>query len=747
MGDLGDLGDFLKEGALADLSWLDVDEKKYREMEPLPMQNLDTAPDMEALWAHDDKPAISYKELDHTPQTMGDLSQAHGLLRTVPSDIIRTTRLAMMQSGDPTRIERTLLSRYDRASILNAKTALSIVLAERGLLGRFYIAAEDFPGCHNGQKSTIEFARKYAGEARYVLAKAECRDCVHAMQAVGKNHCSVFHKEIVVDIPYTEALAEDVESKQSAKGKAVQASQGTPKERIRLALLSEAVQVERKSDYKPVLDPATMLGRTATVEALPEVAVEQGKAKEVVGNALTYGTIDVAVAQQAYRALARATSVEDVQAVVAAVHRTAASTQRVYTGVGQQPVHVASQEEFDRQLIAVSGLTKKRDASVKRQVEARRIQSRHPIANFIRRELLKGRSEGEVVEGLKLSFTRPELESSMGEWAPMLKEAGIYGTLYSTQESFDDCREGADFLAKHNAGIKAIVEGPKCEGCVYNKMARCLLYGKSLAKEAADIQTWEVVQTVLHEHKTAGRIPAWDTRTAEWGQTPREALKAMHREASRKLGYAVAGGRLDAAVAAFRGLEPIHSTTTITKREILRKTARYLNEGLYGRDLLAALRMEFDPRDLTAATGDLRPLIAEQGLQGIYYVDPAVYEDYGRGCDEAARLFRAKGVPYVKVAPKCGSCVHQAQLGVCSKIGKPLVAEPPYIDKAEQQRAVLASGAATEVDLELLTKNNGLTMMAEYQLQHGGGLDIQLNPEGQIPPVDVRFTDASGIKL
>src|SRR5262245_13566936 len=122
MGDLGDLGDFLKEGALADLSWLDVDEAKYRAEAALPMQNLDTAPDMEALWDHEHRPATTYKEKDHLPQTMGDLSQAHGPLRTAPVDIVRTTRLAMMQSADPVRIEQALLARYDRQSILAAKT-------------------------------------------------------------------------------------------------------------------------------------------------------------------------------------------------------------------------------------------------------------------------------------------------------------------------------------------------------------------------------------------------------------------------------------------------------------------------------------------------------------------------------------------------------------------------------------------------------------------------------------------------
>ena len=41
MGDLGDLGDFLKTGGVANLDWLDVNEEEYRELDKLPQQNLD----------------------------------------------------------------------------------------------------------------------------------------------------------------------------------------------------------------------------------------------------------------------------------------------------------------------------------------------------------------------------------------------------------------------------------------------------------------------------------------------------------------------------------------------------------------------------------------------------------------------------------------------------------------------------------------------------------------------------------
>lgn len=286
--------------------------------------------------------------------------------------------------------------------------------------------------------------------------------------------------------------------------------------------------------------------------------------------------------------------------------------------------------------------------------------------------------------------------------------------VYTKQVGFDDCHTGADFLAKHNPGVRAIVAGEKCGSCIYNK-TRCLLYGKSLIKNASDVLTNETVEAVLLEHRMAGRLPPWDTKVASvWGDTPSKALRAIHvavqqdtvREAPARMGF----------MAGFHG----HSSTEDmepAESPIIKQASRFLNEGLYGRDLLAVLKARFQTRDLVAAQAALRPVLAEQGLQGIYYVDPSAYDDYGRGCDEASRLHRTRLVGYLKQGSKCSSCVHQVRTGFCSKIDKLLVDEPPYANKAAMQREVLASGSSTEVSYGSLV-NNATNTLAEFQMQH-----------------------------
>lgn len=667
MGDLGDLSGFLKEGNVANLEWLDVDEAEYRKLDKLPKQNLDIAPDLQAIWAHKDEPSTTYLIPNSGPvkpfpgagevHTMGDLSEVHGRLSTKAEDIARDTRYAMMVSSDHLGVRRALLNKYPLSVLQANRNVIASVFAERGLVGSVYIEAKDFPNCHNSPRVSTLFVRKYACDAKYIKAKPECGGCIHAKKTGRATNCAVFHKEVVLDVPYTEQLAADVENLSTQRGKAVQASTGVaPKERVRLAVLSQEIQ-----------------------------------------NGL----------------------------------------RNVYQGVGEnqlaKPVTV-SPESVQQQLVAASSLTRKRDEQVTLSLKSK------PIVAFIRRELLKGRTAAELANALKVSFPMHDLAQTRKEWEPHFKEAGLYGAIYSTQDSFDECRVGADFLAKHNPGIRAMVAGSKCGSCIYNKISRCMLYGKPLVKQAEDLYTWPTVEAVLQEHRTAGRVEQWE-RTANLGAPDaRTALKLLHARAtgSGPKQEGTYSNRMD-LFHAWSGGRAEHVASGQVKRDIVKTAARYQNEGLYGADLVRALKARFEVRDLAAARADLKPVVAEQGLQGIYYVDASVYDDYGHGCDEPARLFRAKNVKYAKLGSKCESCVHNHN-NHCAKLNKPLVHEPPYLDKKAEQEAMLNSGRSTQIDTASIMAPSGLSMIHEYQLQNGG-MTIDLNPVAATPvqAVEIRM--------
>ena len=254
-----------------------------------------------------------------------------------------------------------------------------------------------------------------------------------------------------------------------------------------------------------------------------------------------------------------------------------------------------------------------------------------------------------------------------------------------------------------------------------------MMYGKKLVAKAEDLYTQETVNSILWEHRQAGNLETGANKLA-WGATPAEALKAIYRAASTPK---KANVPLRAYVEQeFNGHNYEKEAKDLTKRDILnngilKAASRYMNEGLYGKQLLGLLKSRFASTDIKAATELLKTVLAEQGLQGIFFVDPTVYDDYSRGCDEGARLHRARQVPYVKIGPKCASCVLQAVPGTCSKYAKPLVVDPPYADKTAMQREILASGNSTENSLENLMIPSH-SIVAEFAMS---SMNIDLNPE------------------
>jgi hypothetical protein len=515
MADLGDLSSFLKDGTVPNLDWLEVNAETYRKSDILPKQNLDTVPDLESLWTHEYKPASTYvPNRDSEARTMGDLSQEHGLLRGKPADILKVARLAIMQSSDLGRLKDTLTKRFDRDSLVAARDVIASVIAERGLLGPFYINADDFPKCASGSSHVQEFVQRYTKDARYVLAKPKCADCVHRVRGANGDICSVFHKEIQIQVPYTDAVAESVEQHQLAQGKDLGVTASEPKERIRLAMLAPSLRGD-----KPALLPKP-------------------------------------------------------QDNVARLLRPVSATQEV-----EKPIDLTS---------------------------------------------------------LKLS-ARKQIDE----------------TLRSGKTNVETARRA------------------------YQKVAQA-------------INPEEIAQAV-----ESFEAPATYVRSS--------------------------------AFQAFRGAPVEHVTRTDAVRSIVKMAAQYMNEGLYGQDLLRVLRTRYEVRDLTAAAKELRTVLGEQGLQGIYFIDPTVYDDYGRGCKEAGRLHRTRQVPCIKLGPKCASCVHQAQPGFCSVIHKQLVVEPVYPQGKEAlQREILASGSSTDNNPAQLM-NNGVTIMAEFELQKRA-MEVELNP-------------------
>jgi hypothetical protein len=686
-----------------------------------------------------------------------------------------------MQSTNARRLVAALQSRYDPDSLRAAADVLRPILAERGLLGGLYVRAADFPDCANqNTKRAPAFVSRYAPESRYVLAKQACVGCVHRQrQADGSSRCGIFHKEIQVQVPYTEELAEAVEKTQAAKGVKVTAAKGGDKpDKLDKWLTKPPVKLTRWEEaeaafewqvaawYNKPLDHGVKVHRGSIVAKPDEFYAELGagypgrfgtgaagfkkrfksekearrEAARMMKNPIAYILNVAKVPREKLTAFLQkqrllTAAKERIQAAL--LGHVSRETSGEFTGVPQAPPEKQgmTKRSSGQVLDMAAQLTKENEQSA--QEKLAEIKAR-PIIALLRREMLKGRSERELIQVMKLAFGKEDLVATREQWEPVYREAGLYGAVYTTQDSFDDCRIGADFLNKHSSKARAIVAGDKCESCIFSKVGRCMMYGRKLVKTTGEILTPETVAAVLDEHRMAGRLPPTASRQ-KWGSTPAEQLKALHRAATTVQPVALSSGLRGNIERGFYGHGGRETgTSDLTKRAIVKAASQYMNEGLYGTDLVTVLRGRFEVRDLKAAKAELRAVLAEQGLQGIKYVDPTAYDDYGKGCATASRMHRSRAaVKFAKLGDKCTSCVHQSMPGVCSVLNKQLVAEPPYIDKAAEQKAILESGPSTEVNYGSLM-NNGLSMMAEYQIQNGDGA-IELNPPGIDPQVSIEF--------
>ena len=199
------------------------------------------------------------------------------------------------------------------------------------------------------------------------------------------------------------------------------------------------------------------------------------------------------------------------------------------------------------------------------------------------------------------------------------------------------------------------------------------------------------------------------------------------------------------AQTAFTGGSGFVGTSGLTKREVVRAARKYLNEGLYGEDLRVIMLSRFDPRDVTASQEELRPVLANQGFQGIAYIDPSVYADYGHGCEEAMRLYRSRGVKSVLACASCANCVSQTKPGHCSKLNKALVTSEALPDKTAFQKAIFATGKATETRCEDLV-NNGHSVVFEHEMERHA-MEIELDPPAPVVKDVVIMFGQQGIKL
>jgi hypothetical protein len=283
MADLGDIGGILNETHVSDLDWLDVDEEEYRASEKLPKQNLDAVPELVEQWGRlSEEDQYRLHPENRTPEnpntsfwsersTPGELSSEDA------AAIVEKFAKRHVQAGVAGKDLISILKRNFDSRVLKAsKEAVRGVLEERGLLGSVYIDSELFEDCYKGGPQEGLTANNKS--AKFVLAKSDCSDCIHNREG----RCSVFQKELVFDVEYTQNLWEEYEGHLEAQGKDLSGVQGLPvKARLQKALLASPAPTAQALDGKPIVaDPTEGVTYEEARERLLAADVKQ----EVIRN-------------------------------------------------------------------------------------------------------------------------------------------------------------------------------------------------------------------------------------------------------------------------------------------------------------------------------------------------------------------------------------------------------------------------------------------------------------------------------
>lgn len=240
-GSMGDISSVIGRGPVADLSWLAVDEEEYRKKSVVPHQNLDIIPELS-------------RALQQTPEGIPERLPYKDIL-IVNENPLYTPALRFEDLNKITRQAAHYVYRGDsKDEVLNklsvewpadhlqqATGKIASILEDQGLLGNVYIASDHFGGCVNN-KNEIEFVRKHAKKALYVLGSEKCNGCVKNING----RCASFSKYIVDQIPYDQNLLNHYKQDLEFTGR-LSSDLSDPKQALRVAFRTPEREIGESS--------------------------------------------------------------------------------------------------------------------------------------------------------------------------------------------------------------------------------------------------------------------------------------------------------------------------------------------------------------------------------------------------------------------------------------------------------------------------------------------------------------------
>jgi hypothetical protein len=714
----GHLGEFLKEGSLADLSWLEVADQ---EADRLPENPVDLAiPELEEAWGVDrrttgvrttayDLEEVKYRQAAedtsaHPKATRKDMTRLAEVLRkamrrsAAGASLSKIKREAAAGGGEHTRL---------------LKQAMQVIEAEHGLAGNVFIRAEAYPGYEQGRWN--DHLKRVAGTARYIIVAKDQVNAAHHFNGI----CTITGKKVVTRVPWKAAYSHYA-PRLRASGRKVANNPKDPCKVLRKAFAQAPkgparIEADRPTHVAPV-DRVSSEQAAAEFAAAPapERRVFDRKAREVtrarrlaLQKIHAWRSAGLLTEQVAAKIMAskEAPPVMLRQAAAVVLKSKGASA---FSGLTNdfRPSEVTLKE-------AQKALAAYQPVGVKvfppSPLDAKRKKAHLQIAQMVRTGMLTREDGSRLVQ----SKARPRavLETA----SALVNERALKQGAYSGHDNTglptvpDGVTRETALAFLKSAEDKAAAEQKAIDGAV-----KLREYQASRKGRAVKDLTERCVRIAGEVDKgLRGEALAREIRrniTAEEQVPASLMLASMMRERDLDLRVLLQPPAKQAR--SYDG--PAYKVAQAETREVaarpqeirglLKWALQKMNEGIAGDDLNTMLGVRFSKKARTAAAADLRDLRARhEGLAGHIYVDSAAYASKTgmRGCEKGGLQHRSNVVPTVMEMSRCASCTRRVAkadgTAVCQVYNKPLVtaSDLPVDDiKAYQEQSIKAANSS-----------------------------------------------------
>jgi hypothetical protein len=291
------------------------------------------------------------------------------------------------------------------------------------------------------------------------------------------------------------------------------------------------------------------------------------------------------------------------------------------------------------------------------------------------RRMMEGRDD----TSLLIASGNPELASLASEY-------GLLGHSYVDMDALGGCRQALSVIRKSGSVTPdfAVRRSASCEHCKCAEDGACAQIAKTsfIVDRRPQFDMRSFARSLLRG-VSRGAITVEQARVA--AQNSKNLAAPAWTALTAKMNLFVPP---KASAAPFSGIKmsahngaPARDTdlVPVNPDEVRMSISHLMNTGLTGRALAAAVLSRYSRRDLQGIPDVGRRLASEDGVQGVYFIDPTAYSDYGRGCEAGAKAFRKKegSAPFVLVASGCTGCMLQTAPGWCSKYSKTLIRQVP----------------------------------------------------------------------